>query len=253
MWAKLSEGRPFKGMVINRKKTGELYWVQQTISSMRDESGHLTHFISVSQDITELKKKQEQECQLQLARGAQQRFYAAPPAVPGYDIGASAHPADETGGDYFDFIRMADGSTLIAVADNKGHGFISALVMTLTRAYVRCYAAMQLELDQILARVNHMLLKYLEAGDFVTVSLARLRPADRMLSYASAGHQLGFVLLESGELKRALDSTGLPLGLFPESTYTLEERIRLEPGEIALFLTDGVTESTTPNGQQFGT
>jgi len=253
MWAKLADGLPFKGMIINRKKTGELYWVQQTISSMRDESGHLTHFISVSQDITELKKKQEQEFQLQLARGVQQRFYAAPPAVPGYDIGASAHPADETGGDYFDFIPMADGSLLIAVADAKGHGFSSALVMTLTRAYVRCFAAMQLELDQILARVNHMLLKDLEAGDFVTLSLARLHPADQMLSYASAGHQLGFVLLESGKLKRALDSTGFPLGLFPESTYTLEKSIRLESGEIALFLTDGVTEATTPNGQQFGT
>jgi phosphoserine phosphatase RsbU/P len=74
-----------------------------------------------------------------------------------------------------------------------------------------------------------------------------------MLSYASAGHQIGFVLLESGEMKRPLDSTGLPLGLFPDSTYTLEESIRLDAGEIALFLTDGVTESSTPNGEQFGT
>jgi phosphoserine phosphatase RsbU/P len=129
---------------------------------MRDEAGHLTHFISVSQDITELRKKQEQEFQLQLAREIQQRFYPAPPAVPGFDIGASTHPADETGGDYFDFIPMTDGSLLIAVADAKGHGFSSALVMTLTRAYVRCFAAMQLGLDQILARVNHMLLNDLE-------------------------------------------------------------------------------------------
>src|SRR6202167_1446562 len=60
MWAQLALGLPFKGMVINRKKTGELYWAQQIITSMRDESGCLTHFVSVSQDITELRKKQEQ-------------------------------------------------------------------------------------------------------------------------------------------------------------------------------------------------
>jgi PAS domain S-box-containing protein len=164
MWAQLAQGFPFKGMVINRKKTGELYWAQQTITSMRDEAGHLTHFVSVSQDITELRKKQEQEFQLQLARAVQQRFYAAAPAVPGFDIGASANHADETGGDYFDFIPMADGSLVIAVADAKGHGFSSALVMALAQAYVRCFAAMQLELDDILARVNQMLLKDLEHG-----------------------------------------------------------------------------------------
>ena len=63
MWTRFAQGLSFKGMVINRKKTGELYWAQQTITSMRDKSGHLNHFVSVSQDITELRKKREQEFQ----------------------------------------------------------------------------------------------------------------------------------------------------------------------------------------------
>lgn len=215
MWAQFAQGLPFKGMVINRKKTGELYWAQQTITSMRDKSGHLTHFVSVSQDITELRKKQEQEFQLQLARDVQQRLYAAAPVVLGFDIGASAHPADETGGDYFDFISMADGSLVIAVADAKGHGFSSALVVALTRAYVRCFAATGMELDELLAHVNQMLLKDLDHGDFVTLFLARLDISHRTLSYASAGHVPGLILLNSGDVKCMLDSTGPPLGLFP--------------------------------------
>jgi PAS domain S-box-containing protein len=253
MWTQFTHGAAFKGMVINRKKTGELYWAQQTITSMRDESGHLTHFVSVSQDITELRKKQEQEFQLQLARDVQQRFYAAAPNIAGFEIGGSAHPADETGGDYFDFIPMDDGSLVIAVADAKGHGFSSALVMSLARAYVRCFAAMQLELDDILARVNQMLLKDLEHGHFVTLFLARLNPRDRSLSYASAGHVPGFVFLDCGEVKCTLESTGPPLGLFPGSKFSLQHASQFDPGEIAVFLTDGVTESTTPDGQQFGT
>ena len=253
MWAQLTLGLPFNGMVINRKKTGELYWAQQTITSMRDKSGRLTHFVSVSQDITELRQKQEQEFQLQLARDVQQRLYVAPPVVSGFDIGASAHPADETGGDYFDFIPMADGSLLIAVGDAKGHGFSSALVVALTRAYVRCFAAMQVELDELLARVNQMLLKDLDHGDFVTLFLARLDTSHRTLSYASAGHVPGLMLLNSGEVKRLLDSTGPPLGLFSLSKFSLQQSISLDPGEIAVFLTDGVTESTTPEGHQFGT
>ena len=252
MWAQLAQGLSFKGMVINRKKTGELYWAQQTITPMRDESGQLTHFVSVSQDITELRKKQEQQFQLQLARDIQQRFYAAPPTVPEFDIGASAHPADETGGDYFDFIAMADGSLIIAVADVKGHGFSAALITALTRAYLRCFAAMQLELDDILVRLNQMLLNDLEPGHFVTLSLTRLHPCDRTLSYASAGHVPGFVLLESGKVKCALESSGPPLGLFPDSKFYLSAPIDLAPGEVAVLLTDGVTESTTPDGNQFG-
>ena len=252
MWAHFVQGLPFKGMVINRKKTGELYWAQQTITSMRDKSGHLTHFVSVSQDVTELRQKQEQEFQLQLARDVQQRLYAAAPVVSGFDIGASAHPADETGGDYFDFISMADGSLLIAVADAKGHGFSSALVVALTRAYVRCFAAMQMELDGLLAHVNQMLLKDLDHGDFVTLFLARLDPSHRTLAYASAGHVPGFLFLDSGDVKCILDSTGPPLGLFSASTFSQQQAIRLDPGEMAVFLTDGVTESTTPDGHQFG-
>jgi PAS domain S-box-containing protein len=253
MWAQFAQGLPFKGMVINRKKTGELYWAQQTITSMRDKSGRLTHFVSVSQDITELRQKQEQEFQLQLARDVQQRLYAAPPVVSGFDIGASAHPADETGGDYFDFISMADGSLVIAVADAKGHGFSSALVVALTRAYVRCFAAMQMELDELLVHVNQMLLKDLDHGDFVTLFLARLDASHRTLSYASAGHVPGLILLSSGKVKCMLDSTGPPLGLFSVSKFSMQRPISLDPGEIAVFLTDGVTESTTPDGHQFGT
>jgi PAS domain S-box-containing protein len=250
MWAQLALGLPFKGMVINRKKTGELYWAQQTIT--RDDSGQQPYFVSVSQDITQVRQKQEQEFQLQLAHDVQQHFYAAPPFVSGFDIGASAHPADATGGDYFDFISMADGSLVIVVADAKGHGFSSALVMALTRAYMRCFASMQLELDEMLARVNQMLLKDLKHGDFVTLFLARLNARDRTFSYASAGHVPGLVFRDTGDVKRTLDSTGPPLGLFSTSKFSLHQAISLEPGEIAVFLTDGVTESTTPSGHQFG-
>src|SRR5260370_31887789 len=125
-------------------------------------------------------------------------LYAAPPVVSGFDIGASAHPADETGGDYFDFISMADGSLVIAVADAKGHCLSSALVVALTRAYVRCFAAMQIALDELLAHVNQMLLQDLDHGDFVTLFLARLDASHRTLSYAGAGHVPGFILLNSG-------------------------------------------------------
>jgi PAS domain S-box-containing protein len=253
MWAQVTQGLSFKGMVINRKKNGERYWTQQTITPLLDESGHLTHFVSVSQDITDLRKQQEHSFQLQLARDVQQRFYPAPPSISGFEIGASAHPADETGGDCFDFISLANGSWIIAVGDVKGHGFSSALVMALTRAYLRCFTALPIDLDEILVRMNQMLLADLEPGHFVTLSLARLDPFQKTISYASAGHVPAFLLHDSGDVKHTLDSTGPPLGLFPGSQFSVLPSIALSPGEMVVFLTDGITESTTPKGMQIGT
>ena len=149
-------GQTFRGMIINRKKSGELYWAQQTITPVRDQGGELTHFLSVLQDITELRKQEEHDFQLRLAREVQQQFYGSAPAVAGFDIGGSSYPAYETGGDYFDFIAMPNGRLGIVLGDVEGHGFGSALVMALTRAYLRSFASLDLELEQILVQVNRM-------------------------------------------------------------------------------------------------
>jgi phosphoserine phosphatase RsbU/P len=252
LWSRLKEGRASRGMVINRRKTGELYWSHQTITPMQDEAGRLSHFVSVSRDITILKTKEEQEFQLQLARDVQRRFYAPPPAVPGFDIGSASHPVYETGGDYFDFISLQDGTILIAVGDVNGHGYGSALLMALTRAYLRSFASMNLEVHEILARINHMLLKDLEQHQFVTLCLVRLRPDDHTLRYANAGHTPGFVLLSSGGVKQSLDSTGPPLGLFADSQFALPGPTEMQPGEMLVLVTDGIPEATARDGNQFG-
>lgn len=252
LWARLKQGQPSRGMVINRRKSGELYWSQQTITPMRDEAGRLSHFVSVSRDITELKKKEEQDFQLQLARDVQRRFCEPPPTVPGFDIGVASHPVNETGGDYFDFITLQDGSIVIAMGDVKGHGYGSALLMALTRAYLRSFASMRLGVHEILAQINRMLLKDLEQHQFVTLCLVRLQPAGRKLSYANAGHVPGFVLFSGGEVKHSLDSTGPPLGLFPDSQFLLPETIDLGPGEMLVLATDGIPEATARDGNEFG-
>jgi stage II sporulation SpoE-like protein len=146
-------------------------------------------------DVSEQLLKQEQEVQLRLAHQVQQQFYRPAPSLSGFDIAGAAYPAYETSGDYFDFITMPHGSLCIAVGDVEGLGFGSALVMALTRAYVRSFVALGLEVDQILTQVNRMLLQDLGDGFFVTLSLD---VRSRSLVYAGAGHVPGYILERVG-------------------------------------------------------
>jgi len=252
MWGELLHGHAFQATLINRRKTGETFQAEETITPITDENGNLTHFVAVMQDVTEFVNTQEREVQLRLARQIQQKFYQVAPTVPGFDVAAAAYPAYETSGDYFDFIPLPHNRLAIAVGDVEGHGFGSALVMALTRAYVRSFAAMGLEVDQILTQVNRMLVNDLGDGCFVTLMLASLDIANRSVVYAGAGHVPGYVLSESGPVQHTLESSGPPLGLFPEVRFTRSASIALQGGDMLVLLTDGITESTAPAGNEWG-
>ncbi|HZQ25788.1 MAG TPA: SpoIIE family protein phosphatase [Terriglobales bacterium] len=252
LWAELMAGRSFQGTINNRRKNGEIYTAKETITPMMDEAGNVSHFVAVTQDISEDLKIQEREVQLRLARQIQQKFYRPAPVIPGFDLAAAAYPAYETSGDYFDFISLPHRRLGIAVGDVEGHGFGSALVMALTRAYIHSFVAMGLEVDQILTQVNRMLVDDLGDGCFVTLMLASLDVDARSMVYAGAGHIPGYVLNASGSTEHTLESTGPPLGLFPNVRFPRNAPITLHPGHLLVLLTDGITESVSPDGAEWG-
>ena len=209
-------------------------------------------FCDAIQSEVEAIARQEREVQIRLARQIQQKFYRVAPALPGFDIAASAYPAYETSGDYFDFIPLPHDRLLIATGDVEGHGFGSALVMALTRAYVHSFAAMALELDQMLTQVNKMLIADLDDGCLVTLLLVCLDLATRSLTYASAGHVPGYILDPAGDVLHRLESSGPPLGLFPQIRFSRSPSLPFRPGEMLVLLTDGVTEATACDGREWG-
>jgi len=253
MWQEVMAGRFFRCTIINRRKNGELYWAEQTISPMKDDAGEITHFVSVLKDITELIEKKEQEAKLNLAREVQQRFYGITTSVPGFDIAGAAYPAEETGGDYFDFVRLPDGTLCIVVGDVSGHGIGPALVMAETRAYLRSVATDGLAADQILSRVNRFLVPDLDNGQFVTLLLGCLNPETKILKFASAGHVPGYLIDGSGEVVSVLGGTGPPLGLFADAKFSSDEISLTVPGQTVLLPTDGVTDAMTRHDVPFGT
>ena len=252
LWALLLGGKSFRGIIVNRKKSGQLYWSAQTISSMKDENGRITHFVSVMKDVTELRKQQEEEFYLQIAHEVQQRLNTTVASLPGFDIAGNVCSAMLTGGDYFDFIMQPDGCLCIAIGDVSGHGFGAALVMAETRAYVRSFATLESNMGSLLSRVNNALVTDLEGGQYVTLLLARIDSRNRLVEYASAGHIPCYILRPSGEIRHVMESTGPPSGLFASSLFFTSPAIPLDYGETLVLLTDGVTEAANNAEAQFG-
>jgi sigma-B regulation protein RsbU (phosphoserine phosphatase) len=253
LWDQILRDEAFRGTLVNRKKSGELYWAEQTITPIKDSAGAITHFVSVLKDVTALRKMQEQEFHMALARELQQRYYNTTASLPGFDIAAAAYPADTTGGDYFDFIPRLDGSLYIVVADIAGHGFGSALLMAQVRASLRAYATMVPDISSLLNCINRSLIGTLGGNRFVTMFLGRIDPHKRLLEYASAGHEPGYLLRSSGDIRAVLASTAVPLGIFPDQQFYSGPVVPLERGDTILLLTDGITESEDVNGGVFGT
>ena len=199
LWTTITSGQPFREVVTNRKRSGELFLAEQTITPIKDPEGKITHFVSVIKDVTEQRKAEEQRSQMALARTVQQRFYSVrPPQVTGFEIAGSAFPADATGGDYFDFISLPDGCLAIAVGDVSGHGISSALLMAELRASVRASALTVADPGEIFRRVNAALVSDLAKNEYATLIMCRLDPARRSIAYASAGHVSGYILKPEG-------------------------------------------------------
>jgi serine phosphatase RsbU (regulator of sigma subunit) len=220
---------------------------------MKDAAGNVTHFVSVGKDVTELRKAQERETEMRVAGKVQRRLYPrSAPRVAGIDIAGAAHPSALTCGDYFDYIAMPEDRLGIVVADVSGHGLGPALMMAETRALLRSSAQTRSDLSGILDRINEPLLEDLESNGFVTMLFASLDVRNRSLTYVNAGHPSGYILDRAGNLRVALESSRLPLGVRAAIPGPEPAEIPLEPGDILVFLTDGIPESQGPGHEFFG-
>ncbi|MCB1127834.1 MAG: SpoIIE family protein phosphatase, partial [Verrucomicrobiae bacterium] len=166
-----------------------------------------TWFVAFIRDITKRRQAEDalaaRDREFAMARTIQQRLYPQrPPRLPGFDLAGTTQPADETGGDYFDYLDMDEDDVGLVVGDVSGHGMGPALIMAETRAYLRVVAINRRDAGQVLTRANQALADDLEGSDrFVTCTLIRLTPSDGSLAYANAGHVAGLVLSATGELK----------------------------------------------------
>jgi PAS domain S-box-containing protein len=240
-----------------RHKSGSYRWVMARGVTVRDDAGRPRRMVGSHIDITDLKITEErlndQQAEFLAAEKIQTHLHPeAPPDLPGYDIAARTLAAEFVAGDMHDFFSMGDGSMCVVVGDVTGHGFSAALLMASTHAYLRALVEFHPDLCDLVTRVHTALRRELAPGRFVSALLARLDFRNHTLTCVNAGHPSGYVLDRGGSILASLDSTTWPLAVLPEIRPVEVGPIRLQEGQLALLMTDGVLEARSPTGEDFG-
>ncbi len=240
-----------------KHKNGTYRWILARGAALYDGQGRPYRMSGSHIDITELKHAQavlhDRDVQLAAAQQIQEHLLPQrPPAIPGLDVIGASHPAEFAAGDHFDYFRMPDDSLAIVIGDVAGHGFGPALIMASVHTLIRSLSQRYCDVSDILHHANHFLCEETADHFFATVFFARVDTETRRLEYASAGHPPAYVFGRDGELKTRLESTGIPLGIYPDETTPMGRGLTLEDGDVVLMLTDGATEIQSLDGEFFG-
>jgi phosphoserine phosphatase RsbU/P len=170
------------------------------------------------------------------------------PRVPGWDLVGMNLPCRTVGGDYYDFAVEA-GRLRIALGDVSGKGTGAALLMTVLRAAVRANWA-EPSLCDAMARINRSICQNVPSNKYVTFFVAALDPATGRLAFVNAGHNPPLLARKDGSVER-LATGGLVLGLFENVVYE-EGSVVIERGDTLVAYSDGVTETWSPEDEEFG-
>ena len=188
--------------------------------------------------------------QLEIARRVQQQLFPAPAvSFRGLDIVGRCDPADEAGGDYFDYFAMPNDSVGFVIGDVSGHGIGPAMLMVETRAILRTLSRQSTDVGKILTEVNQILSADVEDGLFVTAFFGCVDRKRQQLHYACAGHP-GYWINRGGNVA-TLDSDHVPLAIVPSEVYRTET-IAVEEDDLFVLYTDGLSETMDETMQLLG-
>ena len=166
-----------------------------------------------------------------------------------FAIHAFIRPARQIGGDLYDFF-WNDESLSFCIGDVTGKGIGAALVMAMTKTLVRAYSVFQYDPARLMSAVNARLSEETDPSMFVTAFCGLLDLRNGRLLYSNAGHEPPLILRAGKPVDRLASKSGIPLGALRSFKYVVE-KVMLEPGDVVLLFTDGVTEAATQDQELF--
>lgn len=199
-------------------------------------------------DLTQ-KQLDDMQRDLELAAEIQKRLLPKPDLSSDYwQANYAYHPAGIVSGDYVDVIPH-DGELYFILGDVSGKGMAASILMSNLHAMFHALIPLGLELCELMSRANRLFAESTLANQYATLVAGKVN-ANGEVEMCNAGHLTPMIV--GGEKSVELGSTGLPLGMFSDSSF-VSSGVRLAPGETLLLFTDGVTEANDADGAEFGT
>ena len=197
-------------------------------------------------------EKARMEHELQVAREVQASLIPhETPHIAGWDFAALWRPAHIVGGDFYDFLPIGQSRWQgVLIGDVSDKGMPAALFMVLARSTIRASVSEGRPADFI-AHANRLLCTDATNGMFVTLCYTQFDPLTGELVYVNAGHNPPLLLRRDDDQFRILTRTGMALGV--DETSQFEQRaVQLDPGDLLVLYTDGITDATNAAEQEFG-
>ena len=191
------------------------------------------------------------ESELKMARAVQASLLPDTyPDVPGIDFAAFLKPALEVSGDFYDLFLIGDDRLGLLMADVSDKGAPAAMYMAMAHSLIKANAYQKTNPATTLMDVSKHLVDHSSADMFVTVFYGELDIRSWKLTYANAGHDPPLLRRREGNIER-LGATGPLIGIL-EGVILTEEQVVLEPGDMLLAYTDGVTDAANPEMELYG-
>lgn len=220
--------------------------------SFNQMTGTIERLVSVE------KEKERLQTEVQIAREVQNNLYPkqAPPNA-GLKLTVRCEPARMVSGDYYDYQPLTEKDITFAIGDVAGKGISAALLMATLQAALRAQITnceksagqVKLEAAAIVSQLNQQIYANTAPEKYATFFFALFNECTRTLTYTNAGH-LSPLLLRSGSVI-PLDTNGMVVGAFPFAKYD-ESRVIMQPGDLLVCYTDGITEPENAYGEEFG-
>jgi hypothetical protein len=203
-----------------------------------------------------LAEKERIKRELEIARQVQLSFLPRQlPQMAGLDIAAICIPANEVGGDYYDFVKLDDNRLGVLIGDVSGKGVSAAFYMTLTKGIIKSSVQDHLSPAQVLVRANQLFYENVDRGIFVSLIYGVFDLEKRVFTSARAGHNPILLLRRQQQTASFVSSQGLALGLDHGEVFARniqEQTLVLNNGDVFIFYTDGFTEAMNEHQDEFG-
>ncbi|HTX19495.1 MAG TPA: PP2C family protein-serine/threonine phosphatase [Bacteroidota bacterium] len=201
---------------------------------------------------TESRKRTRLETEIAVARNIQKSLQPAAPYKTGWCEAAGVTvPATEVGGDYFDVIPLSDDKVVVAIADVSGHGTGAGILSAMTKSALHTELHHTTSLSELMANLNSAVYDVTDKKMFVSFACLFLDGKNSSARISTAGHPPVLLIHKSDRRIEEIRTPNLALAVQASTKYE-ETTVRLEGGDALVLYTDGITEATNNEREQFG-